>query len=347
VPVIMDQVVSDLCGALRSMAQSMGAEHSPDLFHGQYEISKATSAGLASQERAAEKEWKKVEDELKAANIKILRIEKKTKKKQQQERECLERKRAEKQREYEEKKERKEIVRKAKKTLGEIYHPVHLDGGKLRTPEELDLDVNRQFQVIETETKKANLSTSCLDRIAKARRAFDLMLNFFRYFYALITAFMEKVPESSRQFFKETVFPMVYLELCMKRLPKKEKEKIIKTLGVLHSQFQEARIEEEVKLALMRLGKELAERFQRSSSAVEGRNGALSLLLHRFHYVSEKTLSVLTIVHNYGVRRSDGSTAASRFFGGQHANLFEHLIKTVRIPGRPQAQKQKKRQEAA
>jgi hypothetical protein len=59
-------------------------------------------------------------------------------------------------------------------------------------------------------------------------------------------------------------------------------------------------------------------------------------------YADERTMRVLTIVHNYGVRRKDGSTAASRFFGGQHADLFEHLIKMVRIPGAPQVQRRKK-----
>ena len=37
------QVVSDLCGGIRSSAKELGATHIPELFHAQYEISKATA----------------------------------------------------------------------------------------------------------------------------------------------------------------------------------------------------------------------------------------------------------------------------------------------------------------
>ena len=88
----------------------------------------------------------------------------------------------------------------------------------------------------------------------------------------------------------------------------------------------------------MRKGKEMAEMFQRSSSCVEGRNGMISLNYHRFHRLNERSLKVLTIIHNFDARRSDGSTAAERFFETKHENLFESLVANVRIPKKPQRQ---------
>lgn len=82
----------------------------------------------------------------------------------------------------------------------------------------------------------------------------------------------------------------------------------------------------------------MVEVFQRSSSCVEGRNGVLSLLMHRFHNLEEKTLRVLSIVHNFGVQRTDGTTAAERFFESKHSDLFEYLVTNVRIPARPKRQ---------
>jgi hypothetical protein len=38
------------------------------------------------------------------------------------------------------------------------------------------------------------------------------------------------------------------------------------------------------------------------------------------------------------VRRSDGTTAAERFFEGKHENLFDFLVENVRIPDRPKRQ---------
>ena len=51
-------------------------------------------------------------------------------------------------------------------------------------------------------------------------------------------------------------------------------------------------------------------------------------------------MRALTIVANFEVRRTgeDKTTAAERFFGSTHGNLFEHLVKTVKIPGPPQTQ---------
>jgi len=51
----VDQVVSDLSTGIRSYAKSIGAQHSPELFHAQYEISKATSAPFAFQEKEFER----------------------------------------------------------------------------------------------------------------------------------------------------------------------------------------------------------------------------------------------------------------------------------------------------
>ena len=107
----------------------------------------------------------------------------------------------------------------------------------------------------------------------------------------------------------------------------------------LEEKIRDAPWSDEFKKDWMRQGQELAETFQRSSSCVDGRNCALSLNHHRFHRLDERMPKALTIVHNFDVRRSDGTTAAERFFEAKHANLFDSLVTNVRIPGRPQQQK--------
>jgi len=54
--------------------------------------------------------------------------------------------------------------------------------------------------------------------------------------------------------------------------------------------------------------------FHRSSSAVEGRNGCLSQMYHNGRGFNERRLRALSVIHNYGIKHSDGSTAASRLF---------------------------------
>lgn len=78
-----------------------------------------------------------------------------------------------------------------------------------------------------------------------------------------------------------------------------------------------------------------ADLFQRSSSCVEGRNGQLSLRHHGLHRLSNRKLAALTAVHNYFMRRRDGTTPAERFFGNKPREMFEFLLGNIDLPGRP------------
>ncbi len=82
-----------------------------------------------------------------------------------------------------------------------------------------------------------------------------------------------------------------------------------------------------------------AQLFQRSSSNVEGRNGVLALLHHSLHHLSLRKLRALTVVHNFSIKRQDDTTAAQRFFGQEHRDLFEHLLTVLPPPKRPAARR--------
>jgi len=66
--------------------------------------------------------------------------------------------------------------------------------------------------------------------------------------------------------------------------------------------------------------------FQRTSSAVEGRNGWLSQIHHNGRGLTLKRLRALTIIHNYYLKRSDGTTAAQRLFRTKFDDPFEWLV---------------------
>jgi hypothetical protein len=73
----------------------------------------------------------------------------------------------------------------------------------------------------------------------------------------------------------------------------------------------------------------MVSKFQRSSSAVEGRNGYLSQVYHNRRGLSIKRLQVSTVIHNFHVLRSDGTTAAQRLFGHEFPDLFEYLVENI------------------
>lgn len=70
----------------------------------------------------------------------------------------------------------------------------------------------------------------------------------------------------------------------------------------------------------------MVRQFHRSSSAVEGRNGRLSQMYHNGRGFKKKRLMALTVIHNYGQRRSDGSTAAERLFDTAFPDLFGWVV---------------------
>jgi Family of unknown function (DUF6399) len=74
---------------------------------------------------------------------------------------------------------------------------------------------------------------------------------------------------------------------------------------------------------------EMAHKYQRTSSAVEGRNGYLSRLHHAGRGFSPQALKVATIIHNFDLKRADGSTAAQRLFGHEFPNLFDSVVESM------------------
>ena len=334
------QVVSDLCGAIRSCTESMEAIHSADLFHGQYEISKATVGSLSAQERAAERALKKSEEDLRKIIETPRLLKEKDENRYQEDLIKGIEKRRELTTDYETKKNRKEKVREAKKKLGEIHHPVDLETGRSQSEESVRTKFKEQINVIKGCVKEAKLSKTCMDRVEKAERAFDLMATYMKNFFLILTAFIMSLGLTSEQelFFREVIFPLCYLRLASKRLSSKNRKRHKRLLDILESRLRESPWSAVLKEEWMGKGTELAEMFQRSSSCVEGTNGMFSLLHHRFHRLSERTLRVIAIVQNFCIRRPDGTTAANRLFKNEHEDLFAFLVANVRIPGKPQKQ---------
>jgi succinate dehydrogenase flavin-adding protein (antitoxin of CptAB toxin-antitoxin module) len=83
----------------------------------------------------------------------------------------------------------------------------------------------------------------------------------------------------------------------------------------------------------------MVSRFQPASSAVEGRNGSLKQIHHKRRGLSSRRLQVMTILHNFYLKRADGTTAAQRLFAQPTPDLFEWLVQ--QMPDLPQARQRK------
>ncbi len=151
----------------------------------------------------------------------------------------------------------------------------------------------------------------------------------------------------TKAWLKEVLLPKIYWQSQLKKCRSKKLRPIYQTAyensKVLLSQHP---ISENIKPELMReyeeWAKSMVNRFQRTSSAVEGRNGYLSQLNFCRRGLGKKKLPVLTVLHNFELRRQDGTTAAQRFFGQEFPDLFESILPNINKLPRPRKSRLRK-----
>ena len=86
---------------------------------------------------------------------------------------------------------------------------------------------------------------------------------------------------------------------------------------------------------LVALARECAQWFVRCTGSTEGHNGWLRVRFTHLHRVTPEWLETQRVVHNFLLRRPDGTTAAERFFGVAHGDLLEYLVARMPLPALP------------
>lgn len=236
---------------------------------------------------------------------------------------------------------RRQDVREAKRSLGENYHPVNIETGNLESVEKIESRLNMHMSVIEEKCREAELSESSLKRVQKAKGMIGAMVAYLRFFFIVLKGFVDALGMKKEEavFFQEILIPLAYFEETIRKQPTLRRKKMELIIEELKKKAREGPWLENELEEKMGKAKEIARMFQRSSSCVEGRNGVLSLKHHSFHAVSERTLSVLTVIHNYQIKREDESTAAERFFGNKPSDLFEYMLDKIPMLRRPRAKR--------
>ncbi len=344
------QSTSDEATALRRHVEAdLDAHHSPDLFHGQHEVSKATGLHLARQVRqaaatvaAAQARWEgeraaqqAYEDRsprpcgrppefaarIHAALTDLVQAE--TEHTLAQARQA----------------EARELVRE----LGTLYHPYDLEHGQAqpveRVAERLDAVWTRLGHLAAT----AELPTRARERLAKAQRLTTQLLATIAFFFATLQVQVEALalPPILERALAEQLIPALYLDRVAARSTHAEARHRLRALSgqLLEPLRQPAHPLQALpgaeRARLEQAAGECADRFQRSSSGVEGRNGQLALHHHGRHRLSDRKLAALTAVHNFHIRRADGTTGAERLFGRTHESLFAQVLQQVPLPPRP------------
>lgn len=335
-------------GLLCHVQEELGVHHSPDVFHVQHELVKGTSGALASKKRQAEealaqaakqasRHQEKKEAILEKENSEcLLELYEQIEQAQEQVREA--------QQALETAAGHQERARKAIQGISEVYHPYDLETGAPKSAQEVSAALEQHFVEIETVAAEAQLSERCVKRIEKAKRVMVEMVATVAFFLLTVRVKVEALslaPEVENAMYHNLI-PAMYLHAVAEKtqdveqrpaLQRKAGELLAPLLMSSHSSLADLVAEE--KVVLETVAQECAQLFQRSSSCVEGRNGYLALYHHSLHRLGDRKLAALTTVHNYFVKRQDGTTAAERFFGSRPRDLFGWVLDQVDLPGYP------------
>jgi hypothetical protein len=349
-PVRVIQGTSDEGSSLRSLDRQTGAHSSPDLFHPQQDISRATSLALQRQVEASEQAVveaalyvESLIDESEAYDAQHSgpgrprdyqgRIEEAYRVYEKAEAAATEAS------------GRRQRVREAARGISRCYHPFDLETGAVRDAAKVESEIHAHFAQIDAVAEEAGLSSRCRALLDKARRVLPQMVATIAFVHTLIrdkVSALDLAPVVDDAVCR-LLIPLYYLEECVRKAPTAEARAAIRsTIASLRERVEGvgsplAALPAYERDVIARVARECAQLFQRSSSNVEGRNGVLSLLHHSLHKLTQRKLNALTVIHNYFIRRPDGTTAAERFFGQAHDDLFEHLLAVMPPPRRPAA----------
>lgn len=350
-PVTMRQSTSDEGAGILSHARANKAHHSSDLFHIQHETSQAMSLGLARRVNAANDAVEVADKQ--SARVTAQKVEYETTAHGPGRPPNFHRREADAEATLiaanlalDEARRWQEAARKARRGLSRDYHPVDIATGEPRTAEVVAAKLREHFDALETIAVDAGLPHTSMAGLQKAERQLPTLkasLHFFHEQVAKRVKALELPPEQTDAV-QNNLIPAAYLERAANRAQlADDKEALRHTAHERRSTGLAALIvagtDQAQRDKLLVLAAECADMFQRTSSCVEGRNGQLSLRHHHLHDIPPMRLEALTVIHNYFIRRPDGTTAAQRFFGHKPADLFEHLLSTAPSAPRPAAKR--------
>ncbi len=342
-PVTVACAVGDEAKGLLAHAKNgLGVPHSPDVFHVQQEMSRAAGAALAGQTRAALRDQEAAGQRVAAAQSEQEQaaleprgpgrpIDHAARVRQAQEQA------AELQQRVQTCQDRQERARAAVRGFGEDDHPFDLTTSTPQGAPAVERRLEARLATLAGVAREAGLKESCSKRLAKARRVVPGLAAAVAYFWMRVRAAVTSRYGALAWGWAERLVAGMYLRQAAAKATGAVRREQLRKLS--EACLAEARTKGEEPpggwAAAEALAWEWAGWFQRSSSCVEGRNGQLSLQHHGLHRLSARKLKALTTLHNYWLKRKDGTTAAERFFGKKPADLFGWLLERLPLPARP------------
>lgn len=319
----VNHAISDRAKALIKMAVTgFKCESGADIFHAQQDACRWLGARIGKRVTVAEKSLETLTNILKKTagfrffnlKVKMINAEKKLKTVRQSQ----------------------EDYHENLQGLGDDVHPFSLTDNSINTAEIVEQRLETRAQGFEKIAKDQNIADN-KKVMNKLRNQFSPLAVSVSFWWSWVFETLQSLcleDNDLHEWLTTILLPVVYWHHKMQQTKNPTvKEKYRKAWLLASDAFKEHPLSaalpaSEIQRWLM-WAENMTRQFQRSSSAVEGRNGCLSQMYHNGRGLTKKRLGALTVIHNYGIQREDGSTAAMRLFGSEFPDLFSWLLNNM------------------
>lgn len=216
--------------------------------------------------------------------------------------------------------------------IAEDVHPFARGGAQPQRAQQVAARLEARAEAFAVVAKKQGLADP-KDRLAKFRHQVDDLAAHVEFWWQWVMEILTKlgVDDATHQWLTGVLLPTVYWhrqqQLAQNPTQRQAQRKAWhEMLQRLQADAFTASLPEHEVRRWLEWAEWMVRQFHRSSSAVEGRNGYLSQMAHNGRGLSETRLRALTVIHNYGLKREDGTTAAMRLFGQPSPDLFSWLV---------------------
>ncbi len=216
--------------------------------------------------------------------------------------------------------------------IAEDVHPFSLSSQQPNRAEQVTSNLEKRAQAFEKIAQSQEISDSKLTMNKFRNQLNDLAANVEVWWLWVMEILAGlSVDEATQYWLSHTLLPTVYWHQQLHKTQNpRQREKYHQAWQQAAQNLQTdaftAILPESELQRWLEWAEWMARNFHRSSSAVEGRNGYLSQMYHNGRGLTEKRLRALTVIHNYGLKRADGTTAAMRLFGQTFPDLFSWLV---------------------
>ena len=222
-----------------------------------------------------------------------------------------------------------------------IVHPFNIESHQIQSSTQVEHLLRKVINELVTIAKKFDLKSKKLDSVKNQISDISSLIDIWWDWVHSSLSDLGLSPDTY-SWATSVLLPFIYWQKQIGKSSSKEinefyRQAYQEAKKRLEEDGRTEQIDDELRLILEVWADKMVSYFCRASSPVEGHNGTLSQLNHCRRGLGEKRFPVLTVVHNFDLRRADGTTAAERFFGQEFPNLFEWVLSHCEELPRPRA----------